>query len=122
MADLNLSPCMAYDKKVVHLAGSVSFNSSGVVTANNVLGAVVARTGTGTYTCTLNNVWPELLNFNVSILKATAADLQPQIVSETVSTTKIITFKLLTGAVATDLAEAGKFLIDIVLKNSTILP
>lgn len=122
MADFNFSPMQAYDKQVKVLSGSVPFNSSGVVTANNILGATVARTGTGTYTCTLSAVYPELLGFHVSILKATAADLQPQVVSETVSTTKIITFKLLTGASPTDLAEAGKFLISIVLKNSTIAP
>lgn len=122
MADLNFSNVQAYDKAVKVLSGSASFNSSGVITANNVLGATIARSGTGTYTCTLSGVYPELLGFHVSILKATAADLQPQIVSETVSTTKIITFKLLTGATATDLAEAGKFLITIVLKNSTIAP
>lgn len=122
MADLNLSPLQAYDKKVVHLAGSATFNSSGVILTNSTLGATIARTGAGTYTCTLSAAWPELLSFQVMVMKATAADLQPQMVSQTVSTTKIITFKLLAGAVATDPSEAGTMFFSIILKNSTIAP
>ena len=121
MADRTFHPYRALDVSVVTLAGSVAFNSSGVVTANNILGATVSRTGTGAYQILLADVFPELLGAHITIQKATAADLVPQINGVTLSS-KTITFRLLAAATPTDLAEAGNFYITLTFKNSTIAP
>lgn len=124
MADRNFSPIQALDKQVKIIAGSCAIATSTTgVTANNILGASVARTGTGAFTITLTDKYPELLGIHLQLAKSTAQDLQPQVVAVDVASAKTITFRLLTGATPTDLTtEAGTLYITIVLKNSTIAP
>jgi hypothetical protein len=125
MADRVFADVQALDKYVKVLSGKVSIAADATVSSNTILGVSstgVARTGAGTYTITLQDAYPELLAVHIQMGAATAVDLVAQIVSETVSTTKIITFKTLTGAVATDAAAACFAYVTIVLKNSTIAP
>lgn len=121
MADRNLKNVQALDYKVTVLSGTCSVPTGGAaVTANAILGATVARTGTGTYTITMVDSFPELLACHISVLKATAQDLVPQLVS---LSGKVLTFKLLTGTTATDVtSEAATLYITLVFKNSTITP
>lgn len=60
----------------------------------------ISRTSTGLYVLTLVDVFPKLIGMNVTILHATNSTCIPgcEIVSETVATTKIITFKTLSAA------------------------
>lgn len=103
------------------MAGSITVaTGTGGVTANNILGATAARTGTGTFTITMADSFPELLACHISVLKATAQDLVPQLVS---LSGKVLTFKLLTGTTATDVtSEAATLYVNLVFKNSTITP
>lgn len=123
MADRNLKNVQALDYKVSVLSGSIVVaTGTGGVTANNILGATVARTGTGAFRITLADVWPELLGCDILVSKATAQDLLPQINAVTL-TSKIIDFRLLTGATPTDVtSEAATLYITMVFKNSTINP
>ena len=121
MADRNFSNVQAIAKQVKIVAGSAAFNSSGVIGTQNFSGASVARTGTGAYTITLTDVYPALVGANIIISKATAADLVPQINSVNLSS-KTISFRLLTGATPTDLAEAGSFYVTLIFKNTTLAP
>lgn len=123
MADRNLKNVQALDYKVNVLAGSVTVaTGSGGVTANNILGASVARTGTGAFRITLEDAWPELLAAHIIVAKATAQDLVPQI-NAVALTSKTIDFRLLTGTTPTDVTtEATTLYITLVFKNSTINP
>lgn len=124
MADLNFSNVQAYDKQVKVLSGTCSVpTGGGAVTANAILGATVTRTGTGAFTITLANKYPELLGLSILVGKATAQDLVPQVVAVDVASARTITFRLLTGTTPTDVtSEAATLFINIVLKNSTIAP
>lgn len=112
----------ALDEEIVILCGKVSINSSAAVTSVTARGFTVVKNGTGTYDITLEDVYPKLMSADVQVMAATAVDLVPQIVSETVSTTKIIKVKLLAGSTATDPAAALTLFIDLKLKNSTVTP
>ena len=66
------------------------------------------------------DTFPELLACHISVLKATAQDLVPQLTS---LSGKVLTFKLLTGTTATDVTtEAATVYVTLVFKNSTITP
>lgn len=121
MADRNMKPVRALDYGVSIIAGSATVaTGTGGVTASNVLGATVARSTTGTFTVTMQDAFPELLGAHISVSKATAQDLVPQITS---LSGKVLTFKLLTGTTATDVtSEAATLYITLVFKNSTIAP
>lgn len=123
MADRNMKNVQALDYKVNVLAGSIAIATSTTgVTANNILGASVARTGTGAYQITLQDAWPELLAAHITVSKTTAQDLVPQISAVALSS-KTIDFKLLTGLTATDpTTDAVTAYITLVFKNSTINP
>jgi|LakMenEpi03Aug12_release.lakeMendotaPanAssembly.Ray.scaffolds.fasta_scaffold17960_5 hypothetical protein len=123
MADRNMKNIQGLDYKVSVLAGSVTVaTGTGGVTANAILGASVARTGTGAFRITLEDAWPELLACHIVVAKATAQDLNPQINAVTLAS-KQIDFRLLTGATPTDVTtEATTLYITMVFKNSTINP
>lgn len=121
MADRTFKNVQALDYAVKVLSGTCSVPiGGGAVTANAILGATVARSTTGTFTITMVDTFPELLACHISVMKATAQDLVPQLVS---ISGKVITFKLLTGTTATDVTtEAATLYITLVFKNSTITP
>jgi len=123
LADRNFSNSLALDKALVILSGACTVaTGAGGVTANNCLGATLSRTGTGAFTITLQDRYPELLSVNIQIGKATAQDLVVQILAVDL-TARTITFRILTGVTATDVTtEAAQFFLDIKLKNSTVGP
>jgi|GEM_PF-2259320 len=124
MADRLFTEMQALDKSVKVLSGACTVPiSGGEVTNNTILGAVVSRTGTGAFTITLADKYPELLGINIIVAKATAQDLVPQVVAVDVASAKTITFRLLTTITATDVTtESAVLYFTIVLKNSTITP
>lgn len=124
MADRLFSNLEALDKYVKILSGTcVVPTAGGAVTNNAILGATVTRTGTGAFTITLADKYPELLGCHISVAKSTAQDLVPQLLAIDVASAKTITFRLLTGTTPTDVTtESATLYITIVLKNSTIAP
>lgn len=106
------------DREVSILSGVVSIAADASVSSDTLKGASVARTAAGTYTITLEDKYSSLLSANLTLLAATAVDLVPQLVSETVSSTKLIVFKLLAAAVATDPAAVCKVHVCLMLKNT----
>lgn len=94
--------------------------SGGVDYAGDSYGIKSVRiTGTGAFAIELEDKYTALLSAQITIQKASAADLQPQLVSEDVDGTKIIAFKTLAGATATALASGDVLYIHLVLRNST---
>jgi hypothetical protein len=123
MADRNMKNMQALDYKVSVLAGQVVIATSTTgVSSSSILGASVARTGTGAYRITLADAWPELLSANLTVQKTTAQDLVPQISAVNLAS-KQIDFVNLTGATATDpTTDAATVNVLLVFKNSTINP
>lgn len=111
------------DRNIKMYTSAVSVAVGGAVTAQNGLGMVVARTGVGTYTCTLSKEMYRLVGANVTIRCATLDPLQAQVTtySQTNKQAPVVTFKLFnttTGAAA-DVANICDLLITLMFKNSS---
>lgn len=105
----------------VLLAKALITGGTGVVasfTGKHV--ASFARTGAGDYLITLQDKFVSLVGVHAQILSATAQDLVPQIVAETVSTNKTIRVKTLAVAAATDAAQDCALFVTLYLKNSSV--
>ena len=110
------------DREVVEVDFKFNLSSAAAVVAGTLVGygiTSVVKNGTGTYDITLDDTWPTLLSAQFTVLGATAVDLVPQIVSETVSSTKIIKIRTLTGATATDTGVAVTIFASLKLKNTS---
>lgn len=87
---------------------------------SSVLGiASIARNEAGDFTLTLDDKWPSLKAMKAIHLATSAADLNVQMHSETVSTDKQIRFFTLAGATKTDPADGTLMFIKLELKNSS---
>ncbi len=128
MANRSYNRVQALVKEVKHLYAYVSIGSSGAPTlnANKSLGvASISRDSAGVYIVTLQDKYKALLNVDVMQLKATAEDLNFQVESEAVATTKRIQFQCKAydgdGVVAeTDPSSGSVLLIKIDVKNSSV--
>lgn len=90
------------------------------VVDNSVLGiASVERDAPGVYKITLEDAYFSLKSAKARLLHTSAEDIRFQISSETVSSTKLIIFKTLTGATPTDPASGSIAFIRLELKNSS---
>jgi hypothetical protein len=74
----------------------------------------------GTYLITLRDVYNKLVAPKYELQAASAVDLVPQQKSEAVSSTKIVSVRLLAGATATDPGAAARLYFDLKLNNSSI--
>lgn len=122
MADRIFGPIQALDKEVKVLSGILSIAADASVSSQTFLGGTWTKTGTGEYTLTLQDVYPELLACLVSVEAATAVDLVAQLKSQTVSSTKLVVVNLNAGATPTNPSAVCKLHCALVLKNSTIAP
>ncbi len=110
------------DRGLVFMSGVISINASAAVTGETIVGASVAKTGTGQYTITLEDAYNECKAVQLQLGAATAVDLVPQVVSVDVASAKTVVFKLLAGSTATDPAAACNVQVLLVLKNSSVTP
>lgn len=78
----------------------------------------IEHAGTGLYDITLKETYPELVSSAMQILAASAVDLVPQLVSQAVSSTKVIRLRLNAGATPTNPAAATRLYIGLHLRNS----
>lgn len=94
--------------------------ASGADTSFSQIGSgfSIAQSGTGVYELTLENTYSNLLGIDVMIQKATAADLKPQMISQTVSSSKLVNFRILAVATPTNLASGDVMYITLKLRNS----
>jgi len=114
------------DNEVIIIAGAFTPNgSSAIDEANNTSnGWSVARTSTGKYTITLQDVYPSLISATCSLAQGTAGDQVVAIGGQTVSSTKtveIYAWDISGGAVADIAADSESYIhFCLVLKNSSI--
>lgn len=106
---------------LVSLHGALPIAADATVSTFSIPGiASCARTGTGAYDLTLSDTFNALVSCKFQILKAVAQDLEVQLVSQTITTTKIISFVTLTGASATDATAAMTIYFQLFLRNSSV--
>ncbi len=79
----------------------------------------MAKISTGLYELTLADKYTALISADIMIQKTSAADLQPQMVSSNVSTTKKLRFRTVATATATNLADGDVVYIRLDLRNSS---
>lgn len=78
----------------------------------------ITQTGTGIFKIALADSYNTLLGISIMIQKASATDVQPQIISSDVTTAQSVTFRILAGATPTNLASGDKLFIELSLRNS----
>lgn len=120
MADRNFNPMQALEKEIKVIMGRVNLHTdASVLTTGKGIGFAVTKTGTGLYTITLEDKFPLLLGVALTKLEAAASVLMPMLVSETVSTTRLVVFKTAAPAtgVAADTSAAISIFFALHLKN-----
>ncbi len=103
--------------------GEVATFADGVTAGlsnDSVLGvSSMARSSDGVYTITLEDKYFAAKSVKAIIKNASALDLVPQVVSEGVASTKVVTIRLLTGATPTEPPDGAQILVKFELKNSS---
>lgn len=119
MANRNFNRAQALEKEVKSLFAEVAIGASGAPTITKALGiSSISRTGAGDYKITLDDKFVRLMHLSVTELNSSAQDLNFQLKSQAVSSTKEIEFFSLTGGTETDPASGSSLFIKIDLKNS----
>ena len=121
MANRNYNRKQALEKEVKELYLDVAIGASGAPTLTRGVGiASITRDSAGVYDITLQDAYMRLMSVQVTQLVAAAEDLNFQLESETVSTTKVIRVRCTTDATETDPSSGSRLLVQINLKNSSV--
>jgi hypothetical protein len=112
-------PARVHTGGVKILAGTITLGASSVasttLTTDGIASSVV-RNSAGDYTITLADPVGAFVGFNIEVLAASAADLQPQLTALSTSN-KTVQFRTLAGAVATDGASGVVIYVVIMVKE-----
>lgn len=79
----------------------------------------LTQTGTGLYKITLMDSYPNLIGASITLQRATAVDLNSQLIAVDTQTAKTITFRMVAGATPTNMANSDVLYIMIKLRNSS---
>ena len=120
MANRNLHEPMTLDRKIVKLFGRVVFGGSGAVSSVDANGFTVTKpAGTGLYRITTEDSWPDMVGLQLELYNGgTAADVKVQRASRYNSTTKVVDFQVVGGAVAADGSSGHAVDIEITFRNT----
>jgi hypothetical protein len=122
MADRYFNNKQTLEKQIKTLFAKVAIGATGAPTIVDGVGiASIARNGAGDYTITLQDTYNALKFLSVIHFRDTAQDLNFQLHSEAVFTAKTVRFLCLTGATPTDPANGQTLLIQIDLKNTSVV-
>lgn len=123
MANRNFNRYQALEKEVKTLFAKVTIGASGaptLVAAQSQGITSISRTSAGLYVLTLQDAYMKLLHADIHIVTPSVEDIQANVKSEAVATSKTVTFHCTTVGVATDPASGDSLLIRLDLKNSSI--
>jgi len=114
-------PMQSLQRESKIITGRINLSAAAAVSSTSGKGFSVAKTTTGTYTITLQDVYPELIGCALVKLEAAAGALLPMLVSESVASAKTVVLKTAPGntGTATDTAAAISIFFTLVLKNAT---
>jgi hypothetical protein len=113
--------CKTLENEVVVLYAILTMGGSGAVTLTRGKGITsAAKSATGTYLLTLDNVYARLLGCLVTPIRSTATDLTGQVLSETVASTGTITLGIVNHETPalTQPTSGDIFHVEITLGNS----
>ena len=120
MANPNYDDVHALSRKTIILAGTVSIAANASVSSQAFKAGVVAKTGTGAYTLTLDDSYQGLLGAHVQTAE-TAAALFGRVGAASVTSAKTIVLQTVNAAgAATDAAATLKLYVTLVLSNSSV--
>lgn len=114
-------PARVHTGGVKILAGTITLGASSIASTDLITSGVastVVRNSAGDYTITLADPVGAYVGFNIDILAATAADLQPQLTAVSTSA-KTVQFRVLTSATPTDGAAGVVIYIVMMIKEMT---
>lgn len=121
MASRNFSRVQGLNKELKLIAGSFSIAASGgAATKVSGLGYSVAKTTTGVYTITLEDVYNALISGTCTVEAATAVDLVAQIKSHDVTSAKTVVIDVNAGATPTEPAAVTVIHFLLVLQNTSL--
>lgn len=106
-------------KKQTEIEGIVTLSAAGAVVTQDIPGATIAKTGTGTYTITLQDKYSKLMGI-YSQLGSTAQDLQAVPGAADVVSAKTVVINTKTAGVNTDPSATATLYVKIVLRNSSV--
>lgn len=122
MANRNFKRKQALESEIKEIYAKITIAAAGVptlVAASSLGVASVSRTSAGLYAITLDNKYVSLKHCAANITTPTAENIQANLVSETVSSTKVVTVRCTAAGVATDPASGDTILVAMQLKNSS---
>ena len=124
MADLIFYDVQALNPHVKIIAGSFKPNGSSAVanTDNTGTGFTVARSGTGSFTVTLDAKYPGLLSGQCSLALNAVADSKVQFGAIDVASAKTVVINVITTASAADIAANANNRIHfcLMLRNTSL--
>ncbi len=103
---------------IVVIAGQVLLAATSI-TSQDIPGAVITRTGAGAYTVTFRDSYTKLLGFQGNIVRATAVDTLPRLLTN-LTNGRTLTFVVGTIAApgtGVDPAVGSKMLLEFVLQG-----
>lgn len=119
MASRIFNRYQALEKEVKTLYAEVAIGTTGAPTLTKGLGiASIARTGTGTYTITMEDKYVRLMHVAITELNSSTEDITTQLKSQDMSA-KTIEFFTKTAGAAADAADGSTLYIKMEMKNST---
>lgn len=122
MANRTFNDAQALEKEVKTLFAKVTIGASGAPTLTKGLGvASITRTSAGLYELTLQDAYPAFMGMDIVQMLPALQDLTFQMNTETVLTTKKITFTCKAAAVATDPTSTSVLFITLHLKNTSVV-
>lgn len=81
-------------------------------------GFTLSQTGTGIFLATFPQTFAAMIGCSIMIQKASATDIQPQIISSSVSSAGTVSFRLIAGATPTNLASGDILFLSFDMRNS----
>lgn len=105
-------------KRQVMLTGVISLSSAAAVTGETLPFATVAKTGTGTYTITLNDTYQQMRSCQLTML--TTEDALARIKSHAVSSTKTVVIETVTAGTVADVTAVAEVHVTLLFKDSSV--
>ena len=113
---------LALKKGMVLLAGTITTDASGNITAQNFLGGTATKTGTGAYRITLQDRYVAQIAVVVDMQQTTvsAYSAESAITTDPTATTPVIDFITKNAGAAANVTSISKIAVMAVLSNSSV--
>lgn len=107
---------------LVFLAGSITTDASGNITASDFQGGTITKTGVGAYRLTLQDKYVGLLGCSVNLQQNTvsAYSAEPASTTDVTATTPIVDFITKTAGAAANVTSISKIYLLLALNNSSV--